>query len=86
MNDVITIHQTERGYSVEFPYKPSDNAIRGFHSLGMAWRSPGLDGRVVWSIPAGKIRDAIEFISHWYGPGREPGKPIYEVEVITLAA
>lgn len=83
--DTIEIHQTERGYSVEFPYKPSANAIRGFHSLSMAWRSAGLDGRVIWSIPAGKLDQAVEFIEYWYSV--KGGSRInYSVEVITLAA
>lgn len=83
--NTIEIHQTDRGYSVEFPYKPSANAIRGFHSLSMAWRSAGLDGRVVWSIPAGKLNQAVEFIEYWYSV--KGGSRInYSVEVITLAA
>lgn len=80
--NTITIHQTGRGYSVEFPHKPNPNAIKGFHSLGMIWRSAGLNDRVTWFIPAGKIKDAVEFIEYWYSAKAAPNHPNYSVEVI----
>jgi len=65
MNEII-ITPSPRGYRVEFPYKPSDDAIRGFHAIGMAWRnSPG--SSVTWAIPADKLAEAIERIRYWYG-------------------
>jgi len=65
MNEII-ITPSPRGYRVEFPFCPSQDAIRGFHAIGMAWRnSPG--SSVTWSIPADKLDEAIERIHYWYG-------------------
>ena len=66
MIQTITIQQTDRGYVVEFPHKPSDHAIKGFHMIGMSWRSADLDGRVFWRIPVGKLDEAMDFINYWF--------------------
>lgn len=75
----IVIVQTPRGYRVNFPYKPSDKAIRGFHGIGMTWQGTGTN--VYWSIPANRLSDALDFIGYWYTANPIPGQPHYGVRV-----
>lgn len=78
--DTIQIRRTARGYRTEFPYKPNQNAIRGFHSIGMAWQR--MEAGVVWNIPADKLKEAQEFIGYWYGEKAEAGRVPCTVEVV----
>ena len=79
LNEILII-PTDRAYSVQFPYKPNANAIRGFHSLGMAWRNIG--GNVVWSIPKEKLAESVDFIQYWFCQKAEPGRAAYGVRVV----
>lgn len=64
----IVIERTPRGYRTRFPFKPSDNAIRGFHQAGMVWQ--GSDSDVYWTIPAGKLDLAQDIIRYWWEEDR----------------
>ena len=64
----IVIEATARGYRTHFPFKPSNNAIRGFHQAGMVWQ--GSDSDVYWTIPAGKLDLAQDIIRYWWEEDR----------------
>lgn len=78
VNEIVII-ATLRGYQTEFPYRPSKNAEKGFHSIGMAWRRN--TASVTWSIPADKLAEAVQFIDYWYCKQAEPGRERYGVRI-----
>ena len=82
MNEIL-IYSSERGYRVEFPYKPSSSAIRGFHSLKMVWQKA--EGGVKWLIPADKLAEAIDFICYWFTEHPQLGRERYGVRVSEMA-
>lgn len=65
----IVIEATPRGYRTRFPFKPSSDAIRGFHQAGMAWQK-SVDSGVYWTIPAGKLELAQDIIRYWWEEDR----------------
>jgi hypothetical protein len=75
----IVIHRGERGYKVEFPYKPGKSAIRGFHGIGMTWQT--FESAVIWHIPAERLADAVDFIGYWFTEKPESGRDTYGVRV-----
>lgn len=66
MNPSIQIEITTRGHRARFPYKPNDNAIKGFHQAKMAWQKAGMSGEVYWTTPAGKLDLAKDLIAYWF--------------------
>lgn len=64
----IVIEATPRGYRTRFPFKPSSDAIRGFHQIGMTWQGSRCD--VYWTIPAGKLDLAQDIIRYWWEEDR----------------